>query len=524
MTILYAGYTADNLSRYYDTDTKQYTVVVDDSATPTQAQLDAAHAAYTYLRNNPITDKYEYTINGTEDKIISAFEIPLLVSSIPGHDGYIEPAGTTGLDGTFTPTPTVVPNPTATPAPTTSAPPSNSSSVAAIGTLTNYIANLKSRGLPTASHYFVQITGVMNRESWMMCDQVSLPGLSIATADLRTYGEVREAPWGVIYQPINLQFILDNSFDTKVLFERWINQVYDRTTRTAGYYSDYVKEVNIYQTNADNKVIYGVKLYEAFPKSVLDVNLGYDVKDVVKLNVTMVFKYWAQIDEKGNPTVPTVKTNTSDLVDLNRRNPVKDAMNVNSPPSYDVGPTLIDTGSNVSIMCGVASSQVAAAFGNSTVPNASGFSSAFSDLTGSVGKFGSSLTSLGQNLQNVVAPLQALRSSTSAIAGSLGSINSLLGAVGMGSPLGKTISNLNNIAGQLGQTAGMNGVPSLISSVGANFGGVSNTFNNLSTSFANAPGATKNLLNSLSNVGSVFGDSSTSVTNAGNKLSSLFGN
>jgi hypothetical protein len=387
--------------------------------------------------------------------------------------------------------------------------------------LSNFIANLKSRGLPTASHYYVQIMGIKSREVWMMCEQAILPGVNVMTAEIRTYGELRESPYGVTYQPANLTFLLDNSMDGKRLFEDWSNRIFNRATRTAGYYDDYIGSVRIFQTDADSNVVYGVELKEAFPKTIQDINLGYENKELLKLNVSMAFKYWVEIDYLGK-TLKSAEEKAIEIEkteklkkDMNRKFSVPTEQTVPKGADYDVGNSLVKSGEALTSMTGVASSQVAAA---AVAAGQGGLAGAFSSLTNTIGQLGGGVAALGQGLTNVMAPVSQLGQAAAGVAGSLGAINGLLGGLGMGSPLTKAIGQFTKLGGQFGQIAGMNGLPSLINNTGSSLTGLAGTFNTLGDTFSKAPGNLSSLSKSVTNLGGILTGNGSQIINAASKM------
>lgn len=389
-------------------------------------------------------------------------------------------------------------------------------------TLTNFIANLKGRGIPSAAHYYVQIIGIQSREVWMMCEQAMLPGLNIMTAEVRTYGEIRESPYGITYQPVNLTFLLDNTMDGKRLFEDWSNKIFNRNTRTAGYYDNYVGTVKIYQTDADGNIIYAVELREAFPKTIQDVQLGYENKELLKLNVAMAFKYWVEVDHLGNEisTVPVNKQTydgTERLKnDLLRKGiKIPNEMKVSKIDNYDVADALIKAGESLTAQAGVASSLVGSAAVQSGQP---GLANAFSGLTNTIGQFGAGMVNLGANLTNVMTPISQLGQASAAISGSLGSINSILSALGLGSPLSKTMGEFTKLGGQFGQLAGLKGLPQLLGNAGSSFAGLAGVFGGLSSAVNTIPNSTKALGTSVGNLGSVLSTQSTQINNAASKM------
>jgi hypothetical protein len=162
-------------------------------------------------------------------------------------------------------------------------------------TLDDFRARIRTIGLPTGSHYQVEflLGGIDGaRAVSMLADQVTLPGLTIMTAEQRTFGEITESAYGISYQPVSLSIILDNEVAAKTFFDTWANSVFDRKTRTIGYYDDYIRDVRITLMDKASKPIYTVVLREAYPKTINDIQLDYASREILRVNVILTFKYW----------------------------------------------------------------------------------------------------------------------------------------------------------------------------------------------------------------------------------------
>jgi hypothetical protein len=78
----------------------------------------------------------------------------------------------------------------------------------------------------------------------------------------------------------------------KKIFDKWANKIADPITRTYGFYKDYVIDMKIQVQDTMEKTCYIVTLHECYPKTISNVQMDYSSKDVMKLQVTMQYKYW----------------------------------------------------------------------------------------------------------------------------------------------------------------------------------------------------------------------------------------
>lgn len=163
--------------------------------------------------------------------------------------------------------------------------------------LNDFISQVKTQGLARTNRYVVYFnlpweTDASLRDTLLFCDQVQLPGTNFNTADMRTFGETRKAPYERLYDDVNMSFYVDKEMKNKLMFDYWLNQIQDPWTRNFNYYDDYVTDIVIEVQDLQDRSRYGIKLYEAFPKSIGAVQLDYAGKDVMKISVNFAYKYY----------------------------------------------------------------------------------------------------------------------------------------------------------------------------------------------------------------------------------------
>lgn len=163
--------------------------------------------------------------------------------------------------------------------------------------LNDFISQVKTGGLARTNRYVVYFNLPWEpdsalRDTLLFCDQVQIPGTNYNTSDMRTFGEVRKAPYERLYEDINMSFYVDKEMKNKILFDYWLNQIQDPWTRTFNYYDDYVTDIVIEVQDLKDQSRYGIKLYEAYPKSIGAIQLDYAGKDIMKLSVNFAYKYY----------------------------------------------------------------------------------------------------------------------------------------------------------------------------------------------------------------------------------------
>lgn len=404
--------------------------------------------------------------------------------------------------------------------------------------LNQFISKVKTEGLLTGTHYYVVFGDQTGREISLMCDSVNLPGMTNATTDYRLFGENREVPYLPIYPNLDLSFISDREMKVKQYFEQWSNAVVDKTTRAVGYYSNYVKQLDIIVTDKEGKAVYCARVFEAYPKAIQDIRFGFDNKDIIRVSVSLAFKYWKQIpvDEAGNDISreklelfvinKDTRTSQPELQEVARDGSVEFLGSTASgaPTSFSSnfssGAVSLgkDFGADTSRSCSASYALLNTAPGGNA--NTSAFGSSILSLGKSSSDFGSALGGLGEGITSITAPVFALGNATIGIANTLGAINSAASALGLGTPFSGIQTNLLGLGSKLAVVSNVAGIPGHLGAIGANLSGVGSIFSSLTSSMSNIPGGTKQITDSVGKIGSVYQSRGNDVSGAASQLQS----
>ena len=138
----------------------------------------------------------------------------------------------------------------------------------------------------------------------LKCKDVTLPGRNLNTlTDSNIYGPTREIVNGVTYaEDIAMTFIASADLWERSFFEEWQQLAFNDSTWDLGYYNDYIGEVDIFILNRQNERRFGIRLKEAFPKTIPGTGLSMENQNaIINLPVTFVFRYWETLDINRNP-------------------------------------------------------------------------------------------------------------------------------------------------------------------------------------------------------------------------------
>ena len=163
-----------------------------------------------------------------------------------------------------------------------------------VSSMSNGMARTNRFSVVMAMPSFLAVAGITPfRNLLLFCDQASLPGLTVNTTPIRIFGEVRETPTEYNYEPVTLSFYVDQQLHIKAWFDAWIKNLQYGSERTFRYYDQYIcPQMQILVQDTLDQSRYQINLYEVWPKSVGAIQLDYAAKDIMKLSVTLQYKYW----------------------------------------------------------------------------------------------------------------------------------------------------------------------------------------------------------------------------------------
>jgi len=161
------------------------------------------------------------------------------------------------------------------------------------------------------------------RQLSLRASNVTLPGRNLSTSEEgNIYGPNREIVEGVTYaDDISISFQASNDLKERVFFENWQKLAFNETSWNIGYYWDYVGTIELYMLDKQDQKRYGIKLWEAFPKTIGTNELAYDANDTLMLTpISFTFRYWTSLDQNQNPGGNIFDKVTETVVNVAERN------------------------------------------------------------------------------------------------------------------------------------------------------------------------------------------------------------
>tara|TARA_Y100000310_G_scaffold21663_1_gene20925 strand:- start:288 stop:1013 length:726 start_codon:yes stop_codon:yes gene_type:complete len=142
----------------------------------------------------------------------------------------------------------------------------------------------------------------------LRCESTTMPGRNLsAMDDTNIYGPTREIVNGVTYAgDVEMIFQASSGLKERVFFEEWQKKAFNEETWDVGYHQDYVSEVQIYLLDKQDQRRYGIRLHEAWPKTIGAVALNQaPSSEIIKIPVSFSFRWWETLDITRQP--PSLK-------------------------------------------------------------------------------------------------------------------------------------------------------------------------------------------------------------------------
>ena len=135
------------------------------------------------------------------------------------------------------------------------------------------------------------LSGDTARRISFRCDTISIPGRTLRTQlNGNIYGPPHEVVQGQTYAEVQATFYCGSDLAERYFFEQWQKISYNSKTFDINYYKEYVGSVDIYQLDERDERRYGIRLEEAFPKSLGEIAYGHASSNQIN-KVTVGFSY-----------------------------------------------------------------------------------------------------------------------------------------------------------------------------------------------------------------------------------------
>jgi len=177
----------------------------------------------------------------------------------------------------------------------------------AFGVINNFLSEFHGEnGYALPSRYEVIITSPGEgdaRKVSMNCESIELPGRAVTKeTNISQYGIQSEQVKGMSFAgAVGMSFYASSDLSERVFFEKWQEEMWDVGRWEVGYYKNYIKEVDIYILDQQDTRRFGIRLFEAYPEAIGPSSLSYGAGDIIKIPITMNYRYWQTLDINSQP-------------------------------------------------------------------------------------------------------------------------------------------------------------------------------------------------------------------------------
>lgn len=131
-----------------------------------------------------------------------------------------------------------------------------------------------------------------------------LPGMTLGFDELHIYGPTFKMPNITSFGDVDMRFYCGSDMEEKKFFDAWMYSINDPYTNDFEYLVNYSTEIYITKYDALHNVVYQVRLLDAYPISVNQLDLDWNgSENISELVVTFTYKrYIPTILEFSNTT------------------------------------------------------------------------------------------------------------------------------------------------------------------------------------------------------------------------------
>ena len=137
----------------------------------------------------------------------------------------------------------------------------------------------------------------------IMCEQAAFPLFNINVKPYRIYGTPYQRPVVSDYggDGLPMTFHVDRAMTVKRFFEDWARFIVNKDTFHVAFQDQYAVDIEIYQLDEFNKRTYGVRIIDAFPRSLnqMELNMGAQ-NQTHRLIVLFSYRKWVFANERTN--------------------------------------------------------------------------------------------------------------------------------------------------------------------------------------------------------------------------------
>ena len=176
----------------------------------------------------------------------------------------------------------------------------------------NFMARVDNLGGPAKRNKFsVEVHPPKTMQKRQLADKVeflamnvSLPAKTLAMTEYRYGGKFSlSVPYEVTLEPVTIKVMNTNDQSPRIFWNQWFNHIQNFDTYNMQYYEKFVGTVALHMYLDDQEDInpskssHHVTLYEAFPKGMSAIEVGWENSEFQDFDVDIQYSWWTMSGE-----------------------------------------------------------------------------------------------------------------------------------------------------------------------------------------------------------------------------------
>lgn len=125
------------------------------------------------------------------------------------------------------------------------------------------------------------------------CHTCTMPARTLMTHPHVQHGAPFRVPYSQQYEPVTFSFYSGRYHEQRHFFEIWQTAVVNLNDNSFNFLSEYCSDIDIWQLDRNNNKTYGVRLYNAWPMAIGELQYNYGENSTpLSITVTMEYKLW----------------------------------------------------------------------------------------------------------------------------------------------------------------------------------------------------------------------------------------
>ncbi len=168
-----------------------------------------------------------------------------------------------------------------------------------------FFSQLRKGGVASTATFEVMVNAPdgnrdQERNLLFRCSSVDLPGRGMQVKDSVTYGAPYQVAVTGTGNTCEVEIILSENLSEREYILNWQDKILGTHRKNIsgnmwdiGYYSDYVRTLDIYKINDLDEIVHETKLIDAFPTTVGTLQMSWDQgAAILRLPVTFAYRYF----------------------------------------------------------------------------------------------------------------------------------------------------------------------------------------------------------------------------------------